>query len=279
MGKIGGLVLAIIFVASVASSLPFVLAETQTQTEIPEFSSAVIVTTSSTTLTKAKEFMDNILLSLNSDSKVGPAVSQAAQLHKLFAHEDKEIKKTFQQEFLAFKKEVKRILGIGQGAVEKSVLNELEKSALKMKMRYDKEEEEEETNAMIDTAIELSQLKETLQTSMNEYIITEKTMKYGTDKDKKLADLKQKNINLMKEMYLAHAKHNNKKLDQNEIKQIEQKAIEDVENSGGQKNNNSDNGKDSDNGKGSNNGKGSDKGSDKGNSGKNSGKGNGKSKK
>lgn len=279
MGKIGGLVLAIIFVASVASSLPFVLAETQTQTEIPEFSSAVIVTTSSTTLTKAKEFMDNILLSLNSDSKVGPAVSQAAQLHKLFAHEDKEIKKTFQQEFLAFKKEVKRILGIGQGAVEKSVLNELEKSALKMKMQYDKEEEEEKTNAMIDTAIELSQLKETLQTSMNEYIITEKTMKYGTDKDKKLADLKQKNINLMKEMYLADAKHNNKKLDQNEIKQIEQKAIEDVENSGGQKNNNSDNGKDSDNGKGSNNGKGSDKGSDKGNSGKNSGKGNGKSKK
>lgn len=278
MGKIGGLVLAIIFVASVASSLPFVLAETQIQTEIPEFSSAVIVTTSSTTLTKAKEFMDNILLSLNSDSKVGPAVSQAAQLHKLFAHENKEIKKTFQQEFLAFKKEVKRILGIGQGAVEKSVLNELEKSALKMKMQYDKEEEEK-TNAMIDTAIELSQLKETLQTSMNEYIITEKTMKYGTDKDKKLAELKQKNINLMKEMYLADAKHNNKKLDQNEIKQIEQKAIEDVENSGGQKNNNSDNGKDSDNGKGSNNGKGSDKGSDKGNSGKNSGKGNGKSKK
>lgn len=279
MGKIGGLVLALIFVASVASSLPLALADTQTQTEIPEFSSGIIITTSSTTLTKAKEFMDDILLNLSSDSKVGPAVSQAAQLHKLFAHEDKDIKKAFQEEFLAFKKEVKRILGVGQGAAEKSVLNELEKSALKMKMQYDKEEQEEKTNTKIKTAIELSQLKETLQNSMNEYIITEKTMKYGPDKDKKLAELKEKNIYLMKEMYLADAKHNNKKLDQNEIKQIEQKATEDVENSGGQKNNNSNNGKGSDNDKGSNNGKGSDKGSDKGNSGKSSGKGNGKSNK
>ena len=45
--------------------------------------------TSSNTLTEALEFMDTVLAETTSDSSVGPAVSQAAQLHKLFAHEDK----------------------------------------------------------------------------------------------------------------------------------------------------------------------------------------------
>jgi len=212
--------------------------------------------------------MDSVVTNLSSESKVGPAVSQAAQLHKDFAHLDKDIKKEFQAAFLAFIKDVKVFLGIGQGAAEKSALYDLEKTALKIKIQNDKADREEKTKAKIKTAIELSNLKETFQDSMNEYVITEKTMKYGPDKEKKLADLKERNIKLMKEMLIVDAKHNDKKLDPDYIKKIDQKVTEDIENSGGQKNSKSDNG---DKGKGS----------DKGNKGKSSdnGKGKGKSKK
>lgn len=270
MRRIGGLYLAIILLTSaIASSVPFVLADSDVdQPEIQEFSSAVVLVTSSTTLTNAIEFMDNMVLGLSSGSKVGPAVSQAAQWHKDFAHLDKDIKKEFQAAFLAFIKDVKEFLGVGQGVAEKSALYDLEKTALKIKMQNDKADREEKTKAKIKTAIELSNLKETFQDSMSEYVITEKTMKYGPDKEKKLADLKKKNIKLMKEMLIADAKHNDKKLGPDDIKKIDQKVTEAIENSGGQKNGKSDNG---DKGKGS----------DKGNKGKSSdkGKGNGKSKK
>lgn len=267
MRRVGGLYLAIILLTSaIASSVPFVLADSDgDQSEIQEFSSGTMILTSSTTLTKAIEFMDDIVVNLSSESKVGPAVSQAAQLHKLFAHLDKDIKKEFQAAFLAFIKDVKEFLGVGQGAAEKSALYDLEKTALKIKMQNDKADREEKTKAKIKTAIELSNLKETFQDSMNEYVITEKTMKYGPDKEKKLADLKKKNIKLMKEMLIADAKHNDKKLDKDDIKKIDQKVTEEIENSGGQKNGKSDNG---DKGKSS----------DNGNKGKSSDKGKGKSK-
>ncbi len=121
----------ILFTSVGASSAPFISANTesdQVQTEIQEFSSGAIIATSSTTLTKAMEFMDNIIVELSSetDPKVGPAVSQAAQLHKLFAHEDKSIKKQFQEKFLAFIKQVKDIVGVGNGVTEKLTLNELD---------------------------------------------------------------------------------------------------------------------------------------------------------
>jgi len=227
-----------------------------------------MVMTSSTTLTKAIEFMDSIVTNLSSESKVGPAVSQAAQLHKDFAHLDKDIKKEFQTAFLAFIKDVKKFLGVGQGVAEKSVLYDLEKSALKIKMQNDKADREKKTKAKIKTAIELSNLKKNFQDSMNEYVITEITMKYSPDKEKKLADLKEKNIKLMKQMLITDAKHNDKKLDPDDIKKIDQKVTEEIKNSGNQKNGKSDNGD-----KGKN--------SDKGNKGKSSdkGKGNGKSKK
>ena len=271
MGKLGGLFLAIILFTSVgSSSASFVSADSDLdQTEIQEFSSGTIVTassTSSTTLTNAIEFMDNILVELSSESRVGPAVSQAAQLHKLFAHEDKSIKKEFQQAFLDFIKQVKGIVGVGNGAAEKSTFNELYKSGLKVKIQSIKDDKIEKTKIKMQEAIDLSNLKKTLRNSMSEYVKIDTTMKDGPDKDAILSDLNGKNIKLMKEMLIADAKHNDKKLGPDDIKKIDQKVTEDMENSGGQKNGKSDNG---DKGKGS----------DKGNKGKSSDKGKGKSKK
>lgn len=277
MKRLGGLFLAIILFTSVGiSSTSFISANAESDpnpTEIHKFSSATIVSTSSTTLTNALEFMDDVLVQLSSetDPKVGPAVSQAAQLHKLFAHEDKSIKKQFQKEFLAFIKQVKGIAGVGNGAAEKSNLNELYKSGLKIKMQSDKEDEIEMAKEKSNTGKELSILKKTLRNSMNEYVIIDKTMKNGPEKDKLLSDLKEKNINLMKERMLIESKHNDKKLTLDDIKKINQKATELVKNPKSEKTDSSDNGNNgkgsdkasqsnSDKGKGSDNGKSSDKG-------------------
>ncbi len=279
MGKLSGIFLAIILFTSVgASSAAFVSADSDLdQTEIQEFSSGTIVATSSTTLTKAIEFMDNILVELSSESKVGPAVSQAAQLHKLFAHEDKSIKKEFQKAFLDFIKQVKGIVGVGNGAADKSTFNELYKSGLKVEMQSVKDDKIQKTKIKMQGAIDLSNLKKALRNSINEYVIIDITMKDGPDKDVILSDLKGKNIKLMKEKMFAESKHNGKALTVDDIKKINQKATENIENPKGQKTDTSDNGDDGNGSDKGNNGKSNNgKSSDKGNKSKSN---NGKSKK
>jgi hypothetical protein len=268
----------ILFTSVGASSAAFVSADSDLdQTEIQEFSSGTIVATSSTTLTKAIEFMDNILVELSSESKVGPAVSQAAQLHKLFAHEDKSIKKEFQKAFLDFIKQVKGIVGVGNGAADKSTFNELYKSGHKVEIQSVKDDKIQKTKIKMQGAIDLSNLKKALRNSINEYVIIDTTMKDGPDKDVILSDLKGKNIKLMKEKMFAESKHNGKALTVDDIKKINQKATENIENPKGQKTDTSDNGDDGNGSDKGNNGKSNNgKSSDKGNKSKSN---NGKSKK
>jgi len=258
----------LLFFGAIVTQIDSAFAET-----IPEFSSAVVVMESSTTLTQAMEFMDNVILELNSGSRtaknLGSEISQAAQLHKLFAHEDKDVKKEFQAKFHEFRKALKEILGIGQGAEEKSLINELEKTALKIKMQNDKDDRGEQITNKVKTAIELHDTKVELQKIKNQ-IALEK-LKFKTD-NKELESLKGTELELLKQTLIFEAKSNNEKITPELIKSIEKKAVEKVEES-----HNTNSGKgNSDNGKG--NGKSSDKGSDKksdkskGNSGKSKGK-------
>jgi len=233
------------------------------ESDIQEFSTAVVVTSSSSTLTKAMEFMDSIIMELSSDSKVGPAVSQAAQLHKWFAHEDKDIKKAFQEKFKQFIKDVKAAIGVGQGAEEKATLNELEKAGLKINMQIEKEDKEQKIKNKIKTAIQLHNTIEDLQEIRNKISIA----KLNHD-NKELVMLQDIERELLKNSMIFEAKSNGKKLTSQEIKSIDEKAAKKVEES-----HNTNSGKgNSDNGKG--NGKDSDKKSDKskGNSGKSKGK-------
>lgn len=157
----------------------------------------------------------------------------------------------------------------------------LELDIEKLKIRFDLKEEKikntEQVQKKIKTAIELKNLKKEFQDSITEYFITEKIMKYGDEKDKKLEQLSKENKKLMKKMLIAEAKHNDKKLEWDDFKKIDEKVTEKIKNSVSENAGQTDNG-DSINGNGSekgNSGKGSDnKGKGSGNS-----KGNGKSKK
>ena len=238
----------------------------ENELDIQEFSTANVVPTSDT-LTEAIDFMNSIRVSLSSDSKVGPAVSEIAQLHKLFAHEDKEIKKAFQMEFKKFIKDVKAILKVGQGAEQKAALNELEKSELKIKMQIEKDEQDEDTNNKINSAIQLHNTLEDLQEIRNKIAIA----KLNYD-DKELVMLQDIERELLKNTMIFEEKSNGKKLTIEEIKSIDEKAAKQVQesHSGNSGNGNSGNEK--------GNGKGSDKSNDKGNDNKsnnsNSNKGN-----
>jgi len=157
----------------------------------------------------------------------------------------------------------------------------LEQDIEKLKIRFDLREEKirnaEQVQKKIKTAIELKILKKEFQDSMTAYFITEKIMKYGDEKDKKLEQLSKENKKLMKKMLIAESKHNDKKLEWDDFKKIDEKVTEKIKNSVSENAGQTDNG-DSLSGNGSekgNSGKGSDnKGKGSGNS-----KGNGKSKK
>lgn len=194
----------------------------------------------------------------------------------------------------------KNLLNENTGMKAKILNQNIEKMKIRFDLKDDKVKNSYSTAKKIQSAIELSKLKKNFQDSMIEYKIIEKTMKYGTEKYKKLAQLEQKNMDLFKSVMISEAKHNGKKLDENDLKNIDQNVsdlIKDSDGAYGEKTygygseiigsgngNGDDNSNGSDKGKGSGNGKGSDKGSngkgsDKGKSssnGKSSGKGNSK---
>ncbi len=164
----------------------------------------------------------------------------------------------------------------------------LEQDIEKLKIRFDLREEKikntEHAQKKIKTAIELKSLKKEFQDSVTEYFITEKIMKYGDEKNKKLEQLSKENKKLMKKMLIADAKHNDKKLDWDDVKKIDEKVTEKIKNLVSENAGQTDNG-DSISGGGSdqgNSGAGSDnkgKGSDNKGKGSGNSKGNGKSKK
>lgn len=188
----------------------------------------------------------------------------------------------------------KNLSGENPGMKAKILKQDIEKMKIRFELKQDKIKNTDNTMKKIKTAVELNDLKKDFQNSMNKYEIIEKTMKYGAEKDKKLEQLKQKNVELFKSVLFAEAKHNDKKLDEDYLKKIDQEVGDLIKNSAGgysespydkvseivgSDNGNNGDGKGNGNGNGSDNGKGSgnDKGSDK-NKGQSKGKGSDKGK-
>jgi len=211
------------------------------------------------------------------EERIEDSPDSTEELQEKFEEKLKEIREKYQnikakwkEEFEKFRNDAKALLKEKPGIKSRILEQDIEK----LKIRFDAKEEKvknaDKTQKKIKTAIELGNLKKEFRDSMNEYVITEKTMKYGTEKEKKLEQLKEKTTKLMKAVLLAEAKHNDKKLNDDDLKKIDQKVTEEIKNSVGENAGQTDSG-DSTNGNSS----------DKGNNGKGSGKskGNGKSKK
>jgi len=194
------------------------------------------------------------------------------------------IKDKWKKEMNELKNNAKVLFKQNPGMKSKILEQDIGKLKIKFDLREEKIKNTEHAQKKIKTAIELKTLKKEFQDSMTEYFITEKIMKYGDEKDKKLEQLGKENKKLMKKMLIAEAKHNDKKLEWDDFKKIDEKVNEKIKNSVSENAGQTDNGDSisasgSDN---SNSGTGSDnkgKGSDNKGKGSGNSKGNGKSKK
>ena len=244
---------------------------------ISEFLSAN-VETENKTLADALDLMNSIVSQTTHDSSVGPAVSQAANLHKLFAHEDKEIKKDFQKAFLQFVKDVKKQIGKGNGPETQQTLNELGKAAIKVRSDIKNEEREDEIKEKIDKAIDLKNEKIKLQEIKNKISMLQ--INHDADNEE-FQDLLDKEQKLFTKVLISEAKANGEKLTKEKINEINNK-VDEVKEKNNKSNSNSQS--DSNDGHGPDKSKsgGSDKsksgGSDKSKSGGSDKKSNGKSK-
>ena len=189
--------------------------------KIQEFSSENIETKSNT-LTEAIEFLDAIVDN-SSDSKVGPAISQAAKLHQLFAHEDKETKKAFQKAFLDFIKDIKKNAGKGDDIEDKKILNELAKTAIKINSQIEKDERKEDHKNKIKTAINLKFEKEKLQKIRNQISMAKINHSTDTDEFETLVDNERK---VLTKVLVSEAKLNGEKITIEKIKEIGKKSSE-----------------------------------------------------
>jgi hypothetical protein len=221
------------------------------------------VETDNQTLLDAIVFMNEII-STSSDSKVGPAISQAAKLHKQFAHEDKDIKKLFQQKFLEFVKIIKMNMEKGQGLENKNALNNLGKAAIKVKADIKNEERENEIQNKIKIAIDLKNNKEKLQEIRNKITMAKINHNTNNEEFEGLVKNERKHLN---KVLISEAKSNGEKLTGEKIKEIK-KSLDSVEI----------NHKPSENTSKSNDGEGPDNKSKGGNDKKSNGKSKGKNK-
>jgi len=238
----------------------------------------VNVLTDNETLNAAIELLRVLSEYLDSDSNIEHSISKAAELHELFAHEDKMTKKLFQSAFTQFNKDVKAYYGDTPVFAEKSILYDLDKAALKIQMQISKAEKDEQLKNKIQSTRQFLNAQEELQKIKNQ-IFWEK-QKYDKQDEEKLEDLKLHELDLLKKTILFTAKVNGEKVSPELIKSIKKQSEEEVEknhkkNDGN--NNSNDEGKSNkgkgNNGKGSdNNGKGNSGNSGKGNSGKGKGK-------
>jgi len=192
--------------------------------KIQEFSSENIETKSNT-LTEAIEFLD-AFVDNSSESKVGSAISQAAKLHQLFAHEDKETKKAFQKVFLDFIKDIKKKAGKGEDIEDKKILNEIAKTAIKINSQIEKDERKEDHKNKIKTAINLKFEKEKLQKIRNQISMAKINHSTDTDEFEALVDNERK---VLTKVLVSEAKLNGEKITIEKIKEIGKKSSEIVD--------------------------------------------------
>jgi len=203
---------------------------------------------------------------LNSDTDVEYSISQAAQLHKLFTHEDKTTKKAFQSVFNQFNKDVKAFYGDTQVVSEKFILHELDKTALKLQIQISKAEKEEQFKNKIQSAIQFVNAQKELQKIKNQIGIEK--LKFEEDNEN-LEALKAFEFILLKQTLIFTAKSDGEKITPELLKSIQKWAEEEIE-----ENHNDGNGNSGDSNAGGNSDKG---GGNSGKGGGNSGKGGGNS--
>jgi len=249
---------------------------------ITEFDSGVVIIQSSTTTAVDLIKIEIAALSEleeNEISNLGQMVSKVANLHKLVDASSADEREEFKELFHQYRNDVKDILGIGQGIEQKMMLLDLHKAEQKLQMKINDAESDEIAEYKITTAIELTSKKDELIKLRNHIATLEDFLEDGEEKDKKLKELGDKKLEILKEFMIAEAKHSNKDLSENEIKKIEEKAVE-IHNPKPKQVQNNDN--DDDDKKKSGNGNSGNGNSGNGNSGKgnsgngNSGKGNSK---
>ena len=176
--------------------------------------------------------------------------------------------------FLEFVKEIKKKIGKGLGPENQKSLNELGKSAIKVKSDIEKEEREDEINQKISLAKSIKTEKANLQEIRNKISLLK--INFDTDSDE-FQDLLNQEQGLLTKVLISEAKANGEKLTKEKIDEIKTKTL-DVK----AKNNkaNSSNQSDSNENKGSDKSKnkGSDKSKNKGSDKKSNGKSKGKNK-
>jgi len=143
----------------------------------------------------------------------GSLVSQAANLLKMLDGADKATHDDFIDRFHDFKDLIKEKLGKGKQETLESVLleNELDKMELKLKIESSKILENNSKNKKIQTAIDLSIQKKDLIKTKNRLAVAQ-LLPNSLEKDKLVEQLELEKIELLKNVLILDAKHNDKKI-------------------------------------------------------------------
>jgi len=188
---------------------------------IQEFSDEVI--TNNDLLTEAIEILRIVRENLNPDSDVRDSISEAAQLHKLFVHEDKTTKKAFKSVFNQFNNDVKAFYVDTQVVSEKFILHELDKAAIKIQIQINKAEKDEQIRNKMQSAIQFVNSQEELQKIKNQIGIEK--LKFEAD-NKRLEALEVFELNLLKQTLFFTAKIDDEKVSPELLKSIKKWADE-----------------------------------------------------
>ncbi len=226
--------------------------------------------TENETLQYAIDTLTNLRDNLNSDTDVEHSISQAAQLHILFEHEEKYVKKAFQSAFKQFNIEAKAYYGDTQVVSEKFLLHELDKTELKLQLQINKAEKKEQIKNKIQSAIQFVNAQEKLQKIKNQIAIEK--LKFESD-NKRLEALEGFEFSLLKQTLIFTAKSDGEEITPELLKSIQKWAEENHNDGNGNSGDSNAGGNSGDSNAGGNSGKGS---SNSGQGGSNSGKGKGK---
>jgi len=144
----------------------------------------------------------------------GEWVSKAANLLEMLEDADKETHALFIEKFHEFKELLKEKVGKGkpQGSLEnKKIENSLDKTELKLKIQSSKILENNNKIKKIQTAVDLGIQKKDLIKTKNQLAVAQFLPK-SAEKDKLVERLELEKIELIKEVIILDAKHNDKKI-------------------------------------------------------------------
>jgi len=161
----------------------------------------------------------------------GEWVSKAANLLEMLEDADKETHALFIAKFHEFKELLKEKVGKGkpQGSLEnKKIENSLDKTELKLKMQSSKILENNNKIKKIQTAVDLGNQKEELIKIKNLLGVAQHLNK-SPEKDKIIEKLELEKIELIKEVIILDAKHNDKKITTDFLKKLDEKITQEKE--------------------------------------------------